>query len=638
MKLHRGSVLPLGGFLLLSLSLCGLARAATDTTLEIRWNPDWLQQQSLRITPLDGEHRSSLRSRAPLRWQSSGQSLVGIAGGRLLLQPPLLLQHADWPHALALIQACTDPKRANRLLLQDEGGQTWLSVDRLMFNAQLQPGHAFIRTSDVQLTPLLAARLQQPWTSGWTVAELRLHSPWRAPATPFPKGSEPPHWSGTPAPGGGTYQIDVFMRELTLQYTRCRGCDGPGGGDGEVVFTPNVTLVNNINDGTAMATVAGDPLGTSAALWTADVPWYTKFTPPSDPYQNDQHPFLIWNLYRLDANGAITPIGRSGLKHAFSTINAPHSTEHLCDTSHGNNVLGRACLDTYGVSSNDSAYDLGPRQELLPSVGIWARCGSIYDSNCDGLYDQPSLGSYDFRMLVRESQVTAASFPGSQWLIEAWYIIRDDINIYNSMGTRGLSLQWTAPPAPVWAVSHAGSAFRLGPAIERWLEAAPGNLVVQTSERLQTPHGQLQAAVRVTAVGEQYRYDYAVMNFDYRYGTLQGEAPNPRLTTARSIARIQIPHAAAASITLAEFADGDAQADNNWSLAVDAAEAVWHAPNAGSELPWGALYRFSFISNHPPVPQPVTLVANTGGGESNYRANLYAPGNEITFRDGFENP
>jgi len=37
------------------------------------------------------------------------------------------------------------------------------------------------------------------------------------------------------------------------------------------------------------------------------------------PHTNDQHPYLVWNFYRL-ADGRLEQIGVSGAKHAFLTI------------------------------------------------------------------------------------------------------------------------------------------------------------------------------------------------------------------------------------------------------------------------------------------------------------------------------
>jgi hypothetical protein len=624
----------------LILGSLSVAHAKPETALEIRWNPDWLREQNISVTPINANHHSlfflsTSPAFSPFDWKLNGRSLVALRAGHLSLIPALSLKIPTRRKPITLNQLRVDPNKTNRLLLQDEHNHTWLEIDRLMLSAQLDPGYAVIRTSDVQISSMLAQALKQPRLSAYTVAELRLRDTLAQQENILgPKACGAPNWPGLTASGiAQTYQADVFMQELSLQYTRCRNCDGPDGIDGEVVLTPNVSLINNVNQGSVRATIPDDPLGTSAALWAADVPWYTKFSANSAPHNNDQHPFLVWNMYRLDPNGAITQIGRSGLKHAFATTNSGAE----CDSCNGNNVLGRACQDTYGVSSNDSAYDLGPRNELLPASGIWGRCGSIYDSNCDGNYDSPSLGYYDFRMITRESQIAPSLHSGAQWFIEAWYVIRDDINIFNSMATRSLNMQWTAPPSPIWAVSHTGSSFRLGPAIDRWLESTPSNLHAQRSERITTPYGQIQIATRVTTVPEGYRYDYVVMNFDYRYGVVSGEEPNRQINSTRGIAQIQIPKLGSALVSSAEFADGDLETTNNWQLVSGDAKLSWQAPSIPTELSWGTLHRFSFVSAQAPELHRVALLAYTGATLSNYQATLYTPGDEITFSDGFEN-
>ncbi|MDP1270723.1 hypothetical protein, partial [Klebsiella pneumoniae] len=52
----------------------------------------------------------------------------------------------------------------------------------------------------------------------------------------------------------------------------------------------------------------------------ADVPWYRQFTGTFPPYNNDQHPYLMWNLYQ-EKDGRFTQIAASALKHAFYTTN-----------------------------------------------------------------------------------------------------------------------------------------------------------------------------------------------------------------------------------------------------------------------------------------------------------------------------
>ena len=63
-----------------------------------------------------------------------------------------------------------------------------------------------------------------------------------------------------------------------------------------MVFTPSSELRNNVHSGSAHSTVTGDPIDTSSVLYAADIHWYAKFSGNFPPYNNDQHPYLIWNL------------------------------------------------------------------------------------------------------------------------------------------------------------------------------------------------------------------------------------------------------------------------------------------------------------------------------------------------------
>src|SRR5690606_9553246 len=117
---------------------------------------------------------------------------------------------------------------------------------------------------------------------------------------------------------GGTYQNDIFMLSTFAQQSRCQGCTG-NSGSGNLVITPSATLKNNVNEGSINATVPGDPLGTSTAMWTATIPWYQTFTSNSPPYNNDQHPYLLWHMYLTHPHGSLDQIGRARVKHAHLT-------------------------------------------------------------------------------------------------------------------------------------------------------------------------------------------------------------------------------------------------------------------------------------------------------------------------------
>jgi hypothetical protein len=286
--------------------------------------------------------------------QARGGYVLEFDGGRIDLTDFRLVPRTDDPFLLDLVSA---------------DGKAWFHVDRLMYEQTGGDGILSVRTMDLRIGKELAARLGQPEVAGWTVADMELTSevlsrgPLPAPLACNVNTGSGCTFAGAAAPGGGTYQADLFMKSFSLQYSRCSGCTGPSG-SGTIVFTPSSTLKNNVNAGSIQTTVSGQgALGSSSALWAADIPWFTMFSGTFPPYGNDQHPYLIWNMYRIDADGSIEQIGRSGVKHAFLTTNVG-----CADGRASGHVIGAACEDTYAVSNNDDSTRLGPRSEIIPAT------------------------------------------------------------------------------------------------------------------------------------------------------------------------------------------------------------------------------------------------------------------------------
>jgi hypothetical protein len=365
------------------------------------------------------------------------------------------------------------------------------------------------------------------------------------------------------------------------------------------VFTPASTLRNNVNNGTAAPTIAGDPLGTSTALYAANIPWYSKFSGNFAPYNNDQHPFLIWNLYRFNADGTIDQIGRSGVKHAFLTLNT------ACIENPGNDhILGRGCSDVYSVSNNDSNSAQGPRSEIIPATNVWGRCGSIYDTNCDGVANASGLGNYDQRLVVRESQFSGTEQAGATYLFESWYLARGDINVLNSMATTRATFTRSGS---TWAVGG-NDQYKLGPAIDRWVEpTSRGNNV--SSADVNTGEGRVKLAAKATDLGGgRWRYDYAVMNLDFARAQTQGAEPNLRVLSNAGFNSVAIPVGSATLSDIA-FSDGDLDATNDWTASISNGVITWVAPT-GNPLNWGTMFRFSFITDK--GPGAVQIAASLG--------------------------
>ena len=291
-----------------------------------------------------------LQQSAGLQIRVAGLDFVGFAGGQLQANGGYVLKATGglFPHDIDLRNFTLRPRKDNPLQLDvvSADGKAWFYIDRMMY--KIEGGSSprmIVRAMDLRVSAEAAAAAGRPGIADYVVAALEMGSKIASDSVvlPSPKGSS--KWPGTAAPNGGTYEADVFMQTFTGQWMLASGEDGPGGADGIVVYTPSSTLRNNRANGTSTVTIPSDPLGTSTAPWAADVVWNTKFTSPTAPYNNDQHPYLVWNLYRTNADGSIEQIGQSGVKHAFLTINVS------CDENPGNgHILGRGCSDTYATT------------------------------------------------------------------------------------------------------------------------------------------------------------------------------------------------------------------------------------------------------------------------------------------------
>lgn len=532
------------------------------------------------------------------------------------------------------------PGRANaaELELVGDDGRAWLYVNHLMYKMVDDYTGFFVRSADIRATPALAERVGAPTLVDAYVGELKMLSHVASRPAGF-RAPDPeavlacPDFHGTAHPDGGTFEADVLMENYSMSFSRCRtsegvnGCDGAGADDGEVVFTPSSTLRNS-NDSN-----------------TADVPWYRKFTvsPYDYPYPgNDQHPYLIWNMYRI-VDDQLEQIGASGLKHAFLTVNSG-CAPGAC--TGGGHILGKNCGDTYGTGNNDSSSDLGPRSELIAATGYWGRCGSIYDTNCDGASNSSGNTTYDQRMIVRESQMLV---PDAQFFSESWYIVQDDINIYNTMMHKTMQPQ---PGGSGWVPGSQGGNV-LGPVIDTWVD--PDANPMQNVE-IDDDEGHVKIAVKVKTLdacpvdsgltGTCYRYDYVVNNFDFGRAKTEGEPPNLRVLSNLGFRSVTIP-TGSLQVHLdpeSNFADIDADAGNDWSAAADSTGITWTAP-AGNELNWGLLFRFSFVANVAPDPDMTADVAITVADDDSpdvLTATLMVPQGELEddtiFAHDFELP
>ena len=595
--------------------------SARGGTLTVSFNKDLLRELGIALS---ADRVSSVQElsnialavsdEATLSFNAPRGSFENFVGGALQSAGRFEWQFKGKNKSFADFLARPKAGTLRDLEILDSDGVAWFVSNHVHFELLDDRTRLSMRNMDLRLTRTAAAWLGDASLTGLAVGSMEFNAPVIASGPiNIPQSCATPSWPGTllvpGQPNAGTYQADVLLDSMSsFDYKRCAGsCDGPGGvSDGSAVFAPNATLVNSDTDS------------------TADVPWYGKFDGSFAPYNNDQHPFLTWNIYRISSEGQIEHVGRSGVKHAFLTINTN------CAVNCGNNhILGRRCGDVYSSGNNDSSNALGPRSEIVPAQGIWARCGSVYDSNCDGANDNPGLSSTDNRLLVPESKISDTA--NYRYYYEGWYIVREDVNIYNTMGSKEFTPDYSGG---LWRSNNEQS-FVSGAVIDRWVNPANSGTGNMSSEVVLVD-GRLKVAVRTTLLGNgRTRYDYAVMNLDYVSAQLETlDSLNVRMLGRAGISGFSVP-ATQASVGNISVNDGSADIAD-WTF-TNGSNIVFTTPSQAAEIGWSSLYSFSFEANTPPVAGKVALAGR--GLANDVLVDLLVPGtptNPGEFSNGFE--
>jgi hypothetical protein len=502
------------------------------------------------------------------------------------------------------------------LELVDEAGNLWFTTDFGHYGLSADERKLEIKNMNLRASAFLAQKLSLPALKDLVVGSMDFQAnitgsaPIRRPET---CANEDYNWHGKPLdpnnPALGSYQVDVLLLDTgRLHYKRCLGtCDGPGGlNTGRVVVAPDAYLANSDTD------------------TTADAPWRTKFSGNFAPHNNDQHPFLVWNTYRINnGTGSIEHIGRSGVKHAFYTINVS-CPAYDCG---GGQILFRQCQDEYSSQNNDSTGDLGPRSEIIPNRGLWARCDSVYDPDCDGDRDVLNATDTSFRMLIDEAKFENPS--NYTYFYESWYVVRDDINIYNTMGSREFQPVFNQ----LWSTTTE-SLYRSGPVIDLWVNPqnpGPGNY----SQELVTPNGRVKLAVKTLALpGGRFRYEYALMNFNLigaDTSIVGGNQSNLRQSNRIAIDRFKILHSGQNINNIASNTGESAL--QNWNYAQQGG-ILFSSPAPAHDLEWNSMYTFVLESSEPPVLSEAQFQLR--GQADVYRVQTLSPQRIEFFANGFE--
>ena len=626
-------------------------RFNTDVLAAMGLHIDAITGASANTTPAPGHAYHLLRFPAQttgaLTFHARGQKLDSLVDGALQYRGGFRLRWSDGTVDLRSYALRPHAGEDEPFMMEvvDSHGQALFLIDHAHYSLSGDGSELSLRNMNIRVSPALAARMGRPnWAmrtiGGMDVVARVTVRPEQGNAgadvcvAPWP----------TEAASGQVTNISVYQKyQDKVQAMRCHL---PGDGhpelgavcpqestDGLVVIAPDSSLLN-----------AGD---------TA-VPWYRKFNSnqanqggqPQPPYSNDQHPFLVWNMYRIDTTGAITQIGKSAVKHAFWAGNIGCS----CSNPH---VIYPQCRDTYSVSNNDSNLELAPRTEMIPALGIWGRCGSVYDRDCDGLWDRDDHGAplpgaandFDLRLVASEDDLLPAANPAARYFFEYWYLVRDDANIHDTMGYREVSPRKEAGGGGKGDWYFSAQALVLGPAINVWVNpGAPG--IHQVSQELPTAEGHVRVAVQVEDLGAgRWRYRYAVMNLDFARAVIDpahATEPNLKLLSNAGFSGFDVPLPSGVTAQEMAFTDADRDVGNAWSPSIAGDGLRWRAPGSGAvasnTLDWGTLYSFTFVASTPPGPADVSLhVATTKVGlPTSYVVASLGPLSDLIFADGYE--
>jgi|CXWL01.1.fsa_nt_gi hypothetical protein len=475
----------------------------------------------------------------------------------------------------------------------DARGELVFIADHMHFKLDRSTGALRMFNLDLRLSEGFARKIGEPRHIGLAVAQMAIQTTIEQQIgdDDLFGGCGPAIWPGTAHPEGGTYDADVALTGMTSVSQMARA---------KFDFSPC-----DADRSTCYVVVA--PSSTLMAAGTADVPWYQKNTGSFPPYNNDQHPYLVWAMFRLK-DGAFEMLGQSGVKHAFLTVNSGCG----CASGHilwaANGAAGHpatGCADTYGTGTNNSSGSQGLRSKINPFTGIWTNSGDDFTG-----FDNPR----DRRLGVIDADLDQVE---ARYFFDSWYVVREDINIFNTIGWREIDPSFGGS---TWSFGLL-TGLTGGPAVDAWVNpAAPG--AGNDSDRHKSDSGELTVAVKTTdAGGGNTHFEYAVYNHDFY----------------RKLDSFEVPIPVGASVTNIGFHDIDTNAGNEWTATVLAGRIRFDAP-AGNELDWGTLYNFRFDVDTTAIQGQLTLgIANPGTAQNLLVTTLVpnAPAAAI-FADGFD--
>jgi len=563
---------------------------------------DVSQATTAVYTPAQGGRYATLQTHiaqtSGLVFSLTGGKITRIESGLLELHDGPLLKTPHGKINLHLARLRVAPASSFAMLITDRSNAEWLSIDRPHYRLTPDRHRIVMNHFDVHIGKAAATALGNPALVGQVIGSIDLDLPIvREYGEPEQAQDAVPRqcdlrWPSAREPAD--VQMIVLDHDPALAgvpdsvvVTRC----GIQTTSGEFVnCTPEST------DG--LVVIAADAAVQN--LGTTTVPWRPMFSKAAAPYGNDQHPYLFWNLYRIDPDDTFHQIGVSGVKHAYFPDNfACNCPSEL--------VAYPQCKETYAAGTNDVLNALGPRSEIIPATGQWARCGSIFDPDCEGHLDPhfpPKDNGFDLRLVVPEKELLSKFHPGAKYIFEYGYIVRDQKDPERAMAHRTVTPAKTVVSNGIrWSL--AASDFALGPVINAWVNPdhpQAGSM----NQRLATPNGHVRIAVRTQDIGNGlHRYRYVVFNEDFVVAKTEGNEPNLRMLSAEGISGFVL-HLEGSSGVKFNAASKRTGTPDDWVRTDNEFSIAW-AANHKNQLPWGNVREFHFEAGAPPHKGKVSI-------------------------------
>ena len=374
--------------------------------------------------------------------------------------------------------------------------------------------------------------------------------------------------------------------------------------------------------------------------------WYEPFEPstPGGADGTSKHPYIVTNIYRLNAQGRLEQLAASWVKHGWyaqsrtqgitgavgsATGAEPCGTGTCPSNAAFDSQLGANCADTYTSTHNSDRQYLGPRSEVsargtAAAPGFSIR-GSYLDSMITGnstvapmfgdtlstsvtsqtdaarTYEDIGTGQANKLATIKKADVTTSALgPSGRVYMEAYYVVNGDQNKLNNVAFRAFTSTYTTGAFTLNSVNFAGR-HTFGPVMFQWGD--------QQQQATPTDDGAAYVASRVVHNPDgTFRYEYNVYNLDLDRGIegLSVALPVAANVTAINFRQPRIidPGFDAQPWAGQVSAEGDvvtytvpAVLPNtmNWSK-----PASPGTPVKANAIRWGNMYTFWFNSDLPP--------------------------------------